>query len=178
MSFSRQWPASIPGSVNAEGPAARLSVAQSSFDSGCLFKMVCQQLGLRWGNRWRGTIVFSLWDLQGNTRGLKGDVEYVLEEKKGPAHVEVVSAVYGTVIVCVCVDVCVGGWSCIRNRGVLNRRAQRRTVGKARQRQRENEPREGSNNREQLLSCAPLMSAGNSCFGVLMTDGCFLLWIF
>lgn len=37
-------------------------------------------------------------------------MEYVLEEKKGPAHVEVVSAVYGTVIVCVCVDVCVGGW--------------------------------------------------------------------
>lgn len=44
-SFSRQWPASIPGSMNAEVPAARLSVAQSSFDSGCLFKIVCQHLG-------------------------------------------------------------------------------------------------------------------------------------
>lgn len=66
----------------------------------------------------------------------------------------------------------------MRNRDDLNRRPQRRAVGKARQRQQENETREGSNNREQLLSCAPLMSAGNSCFGVLMTDGRFLLWIF
>lgn len=47
----------------------------------------------------------------------------------------------------------------------------------AEQRQRENETREGSNNRERRLSSAALMSAGNSCFGVLMTDGCFLLWV-
>lgn len=45
----------------------------------------------------------------------------------------------------------------MRKRGVLKRRPKRRAMGKARQRQQENETREGSNNREQLLSCVPLM---------------------
>lgn len=80
--FSLQWPPSIRGNMNANLPAARLSVAQSSFESGCLFKIVCQHLRLSWGNRWHGTIVFSLWDLQGNTGGLKGDFKYVLQKIK------------------------------------------------------------------------------------------------
>lgn len=39
----------------------------------------------------------------------------------------------------------------------FKRRPKRRALGKARQRQRENKTKEGSNNREQLLSCVPLM---------------------
>lgn len=105
--FSLQWPARIQGNMNANLPAARLSVAQSSFECGCLFKIVCQHLRLSWGNRWHGTIVFSLWDLQGNTGSLKGDFKYLIKsqgrkkQNKNRAQFEVVSAVYRTVIHCV-----------------------------------------------------------------------------
>lgn len=96
--------------------------------------------------------MFSPRDLRGNTGRLEGDFKYA--SKSGPLFIARSSAVFG-------------------DRGG----AEEGSGETPDKRQRENETREGSNNREQLLSSAPLMSAANSCFGVLMTDGRFLLWI-